>query len=159
VSLLRLRVEVEYTDWARRLVYRGRPFWVSRDGLTALSIPHAVRSRESRRVWHPFDHDSRSQRCGLFNFWPVSDAALNAFILPDAPPFFFHRIYASGTRVKFGDSNGHGYGQSGSYLYYREQRLEMLAPSYVEKLPEPWLSRWTAAHARISLPHSYPKID
>lgn len=150
--LLRVGIEVEYVDWPRELIYRGRPFWVSEDGKSALAIPHSVRGRSSKKnSWRPFDHNSLEQRVRLFNFWPVSEELMNSFILPDAPPFFWHRLSGlAKTRVKFG--HGRSYGASGSYIFHYgpNPRYLMLKEPYAKFLPEPFLSLWESANSRCT---------
>ncbi len=152
--LLRLGVEVEYSDWPRELIYRGRPFWVSPDGLRALAIPEHVRPRATRRAWRPYDHDSFEQRSHCFHFGPVSQEQMDEFVLPEAPPFFIHTLSGTTrTRVKFG--NGYSYGESGSYFFERPRPgepprraslvLNRFIPDAARQLPEPFKTRWLTA--------------
>ncbi len=150
--LLRIGIEVEYIDCVRKLIYGGRPFWVSENSTLALAIPHSVRGRNSKKSsWQTFDHNSFEQRAKLFNFWPVNEELMTSFILPDAPPFFWHRLSGrTKTRVKFGD--GYSYGESGSYIYHYGQnpRYLVLREPYAKFLPKPFLSLWEAANSRCT---------
>lgn len=150
MPILELNTEIEYTDNITKLSFRARPFWVAKDASYAIAIPEYERAVGTRR-WHPFDHCSRKRLAGLFNFGPVSDTELSSFVIPEAPPFFFHRLNASVTRVKFGHPTS--YGQSGSYFYYprREGQVRMAAhtllhnPEAVANLPLEYKERWDRA--------------